>query len=197
MESNKLSQPTLNSYFGSVNPECWNDQYSDYLHRYARRKLNDEDLVKDIVQDTFLTAFEQVSKFGYRSTEKTWLIGILRIKILLAYRKRANERIFFSDELTLGISTDKHSKSEKLLNVHTAVFIDDPIDKKALAATVCRTISDFPFAWRAVFISRYVEERRSGEICKSLELTQTQYWMICHRLRVGLRASLLKAGFER
>jgi RNA polymerase sigma-70 factor (ECF subfamily) len=181
----------------SLNPDRWYEHYADYLRNYARRKLSDEDLVKDIVQDTFLTAFEQIPKFRHSSSERTWLVGILKIKILLAYRKKANERIFLCGVLMLDVDMENRCNLDKPGASKSAVYIEDDLNKKELCSIVLRTVLNFPFTWRAVFISKYIEERSGEEICRALHLTQTQYWKICHRLRVGLRMSLLKAGFER
>ncbi|WPU99057.1 sigma-70 family RNA polymerase sigma factor [Mucilaginibacter sp. cycad4] len=179
-----------------LEPDRWSDCYSVYLHEYARRKINDEDLVKDLVQDTFLTAIEQIPTFSNRSSEKTWLTGILKIKIFLVYRKKANERVVLSDSLKNVAIKEHEDNSAEEYKRSSVVYADEQFDKEEFMAVLCKGVKKIPGVWREVFILKYIEEQKAAEICHALNLSDTQYWMICHRLRVNLKAYLVKTGFE-
>src|SRR5580704_4955588 len=71
-------------------PDRWVDNYADYLYSYAITRINDEDLAKDLVQETFLAALERLGKFEGRSTERTWLTAILKYKVIDVYRKKSS-----------------------------------------------------------------------------------------------------------
>ncbi|RYE38018.1 MAG: RNA polymerase subunit sigma-24, partial [Sphingobacteriales bacterium] len=73
----------------ALNPHEWVSKYADYLYSYAVFRINDGDLAKDLVQETFLAALERKGKFEGRSTEKTWLTAILKNKIVDIYRSRS------------------------------------------------------------------------------------------------------------
>ena len=60
-----------------ANAEDWVDQYGDYLFRFAVRRVYDPEVAQDLVQETFLAALAARHRFVGRSTEKTWLAGIL------------------------------------------------------------------------------------------------------------------------
>jgi RNA polymerase sigma factor (sigma-70 family) len=73
-----------------VAPHLWVDKYADYLFAYACLRLDDEELARDLVQDTFLGALERVDKFDGQYLEKTWLTAILKNKIFDVYRKKSS-----------------------------------------------------------------------------------------------------------
>ena len=68
----------LNKY--TTSPLSWVNDYGDYL--YAFKKLFSKDLAEDLLQDTFLAAFQAKETFKGKSTEKTWLASILKRKIM-------------------------------------------------------------------------------------------------------------------
>lgn len=61
-----------------ADPKLWVDKYADHLYNYAICRINDKEIAKDLVQETFLAALENIKKFEGRSSEKTWLIAILK-----------------------------------------------------------------------------------------------------------------------
>ena len=71
--------------------EKWISEYGDYLFRYCVARVNDFHASEDIVQDTFVVAFQSYSDFEGRSSAKTWLTGILRHKIFDHYQKKLKE----------------------------------------------------------------------------------------------------------
>ncbi len=62
------------------NPNQWIEKYGDTLFRYAMIRLNDKELAEDVVQETFIAALH--SSYLGDSSERTWLIGILKHKIM-------------------------------------------------------------------------------------------------------------------
>ena len=70
-----------------LDPNKWIDKYSDYLFKYTLVRVSDYELSKDIVQDTFFSALKSAKNFEGKSTERTWLISILKRKIIDYYRK--------------------------------------------------------------------------------------------------------------
>ena len=73
-----------------LNPHQWVISYADYLYAYAIRRINDEELAKDLVQETFLAALEKAATFEGKSSERTWLTAILKNKIIDVYRKKSS-----------------------------------------------------------------------------------------------------------
>src|SRR5258708_231312 len=84
-------------------PKRWVDEHGDYLFNYALSRLRDPTRAEDMVQETFLAALKGGKNFQGRSTEKSWLVGILKNKICDHYRKAGRETPFtdlefYSDE---------------------------------------------------------------------------------------------------
>jgi RNA polymerase sigma-70 factor (ECF subfamily) len=73
-----------------INPEIWVDLYADVLYHYAILRINNKNLAEDLVQDTFLSALKSIDQFQKKSSIQTWLISILKNKIIGHYRKNFN-----------------------------------------------------------------------------------------------------------
>ena len=63
----------------------WVDAHADYLFNFAIGQVRDVSVAEDLVQDTFLAAVKAQNTFGGKSSERTWLVGILRHKIYAQY----------------------------------------------------------------------------------------------------------------
>ncbi len=49
-------------------------------------RVNDVDLAKDLVQETFISGLKSIDKFEGKSSVKTWLVAILKRKIIDHWR---------------------------------------------------------------------------------------------------------------
>ena len=74
------------------NPEAWVDRYGDYLYHFALSRVHNPTVAEDLVQETFLSALRSLKDFKGRSSEKTWLAGILKHKIGDHFRKSVREQ---------------------------------------------------------------------------------------------------------
>src|SRR5499426_208231 len=109
-ESNPIASPPLppastesSAPVKLSDPERWVEEHGDYLFKYALSRLRDPARAEDLVQETFLAALKGGENFQGRSTEKSWLVGILKNKICDYYRKTSRETSFtdlefYSDE---------------------------------------------------------------------------------------------------
>ena len=61
--------------------------YGDILYRYGLARVSNPDLAEDLVQETLLAAFKAKNNFAGQASEKTWMIGILKHKIIDSFRK--------------------------------------------------------------------------------------------------------------
>ena len=77
----------------TIDPHKWVARYADYLYRYALKRIKNEELARDLVQDTLLAALEGMDKFEARSAEVTWLTAILKNKISDVHRKQSVARV--------------------------------------------------------------------------------------------------------
>ena len=87
-----------------TDPAGWVDAYGDRLFRYALSRLRDERAAEDLVQDALVTALKARASFQGRSSELTWMTGILRNKIFEHLRRQSREA-----SLGLGEDGDRES----------------------------------------------------------------------------------------
>ena len=76
-----------------IDPVTWLDQHGDILYRYVLLRVRRRELAEDLVQDTLLAAIEAQHRFAAGSSERTWLISILRRKIVDHFRRVQRTRL--------------------------------------------------------------------------------------------------------
>ncbi len=77
----------------TTDPAGWLDRHGDILYRYALWRVRSPDMAADVVQETFLEALRARDSYQGRSSERTWLVGILRHKIIDQLRKSRRDRV--------------------------------------------------------------------------------------------------------
>src|SRR5262245_43042551 len=70
----------------------WLEAHADYLFHFAVGQVRDAGVAEDLVQDTFLAALKARNGYAGKSSERTWLTGILRHKIYDHLRRTCRER---------------------------------------------------------------------------------------------------------
>ncbi|WP_185214094.1 sigma-70 family RNA polymerase sigma factor [Sphingobacterium mizutaii] len=177
-------------------PHLWVDKYADYLYGYACVRIDDRDLARDLVQETFLAALEGVEKFDGRSSEKTWLTAILKNKIYDVYRKKSSrqnkqqiEQITMKEADEFFDSDSGHWREEHY-PLSFGVEQPDALENKELQHVLKSCIKKLPPLWKSVFTMKHIDEESSEAICSELKLTPSNFWVIIHRAKVNLRACL-------
>src|SRR5437879_5218028 len=74
-----------------IDPERWVERHGDYLFRFALLRVREPDRAADLVQETFVEALRSRGSFTGRSSERTWLVAILKHKVIDRIRKQARE----------------------------------------------------------------------------------------------------------
>ncbi len=180
-----------------LNISQWVNEYGDQLYRYALPRVSDSEIAKDLVQDTFLAAWRNVDKYKGEASEKNWLFTILKNKIIDYYRKastRNEERISDVNEDAYYFNDDGHW-SEKAAPNDWGVDYNEPINQKEFYEIVEKCKKKLKEIQNAVFSMKYLEGYESEEICKELNITPSNYWVLLHRAKVQLRACLEKNWF--
>ncbi|WP_299059311.1 sigma-70 family RNA polymerase sigma factor [uncultured Polaribacter sp.] len=171
-----------------LNTDKWIDNYADYMFNYAVVRVNNSDLAKDLVQDTFFAGLKSAKNFQGKSTERTWLISILKRKIIDHYRKinsikgQAEVRMnFYNDGENEGnwleerVPQSWDNQSEKA------------IENEELKSQIETCIDALPEKYAMVFRMKTIQEFETEEICKELDITSSNLWVIIHRARTQLR----------
>lgn len=182
-------------------PERWLAEHGDAMFRYAMLRLRDTDQAEDVVQESFLAALAARERFSGRSSERTWLIGILKHKIIDLIRKRSRER----PATELGATDDDDSAINAMFDErghwkeHFAEWRLDPhaaLDQKEFREILAQCLDTLPPRQAEAFILREMEGMKSDEVCKALDITPTNLWAMLHRARGRLQLCLDKNWFQ-
>lgn len=175
-----------------LHPEHWIANYGDALYGFAFTRLRDEDLASELVQATIVTALEKRHSFKGTSSEKTWLIAILKNKIVDHVRQdaksvRLHERetetdFFFESALGKHWSKDSGPKEWEAASEDT--------DREELFARLAHCMEQLPAVWMRLMILKVVDELSTEQLCKELSLTASNLWVTMHRARLRLRACI-------
>jgi RNA polymerase sigma-70 factor (ECF subfamily) len=173
-------------------PENWVDAHGDYLFHFAIGQVRDASVAEDLVQDTFLAAFKSRHRFAGQSSERTWLVGILRHKIYDHLRRSCRERAVRADPAPKR--PDEEAWDEAVLWLHdVAAESQSPtrrLELEEFRANVERALGHLPPRVAQVFQLYEVEERPNSEVCQRLNISQSNLWVMLHRARKQLRQHL-------
>lgn len=168
-------------------------QHRDYLLRFARLQLRNDAWAEDAVSETLLAAIAKPQSFANRSQLKTWLVGILKHKVIDILRQRRREVALDPED------GDGGEELEALAFKADGHYVQQPADwgdpEQALAsrqffAVLEACTEKLPAAMGRVFLMREWLELSSEDICKELRLTPTNLYVQLHRARLRLRECL-------
>lgn len=178
-------------------PPLWIEEHADALFKFAVVRVADRETAKDLVQETFLSALQNLDSFRGESTEKTWLISILKNKIIDHYRKRKTDKSVPLIDEEGSSELDKYFDHEgewkqSAQPVSWSGTGYHSLRSKEFHEILQRCLSKLSEHGRAIFTSKYIDEEDSEEICKNLEVTASNYWVIMHRAKLQLRQCVEK-----
>ena len=172
-----------------------------YLLRFARLQLHNETWAEDAVSETLLAALARPQAFEGRSQVRTWLVGILKHKIIDALRQHGRE-IASGD----GSADAQEDPLEHMPFAPDGHFAQMPADwgnpeqdlrQRQFMAVLDACTEKLPAAQGRLFLMREWLELSSEEICKELGMTSTNFYVQLHRARLRLRECLELNWFAR
>ena len=164
--------------------------YSDYLYNYAITRVNDTHFAEDLVQETFISALKGYDSFQSKSKESTWLIAILKNKIIDHYRKKS--KLYFQESLDeMQIMDDffnrKGSWQTDQRPSKGDMDTDKAIEQQEFYEILQQCLIRLNDIQRMTFVMKHLDDEDTDEICKELGITATNYWVIIHRAKLQLR----------
>jgi RNA polymerase sigma-70 factor (TIGR02943 family) len=173
-------------------PDNWVEMYGDYLFNFAIGQLRDTCVAEDLVQDTFLAALKGRDSFGGQSSERTWLVGILRHKIYDHLRHTCRERAVRADGVPAR--RDDEAWDDAVMWLHdVADECDSPnrrLELEEFRANLETALGKLPPRVAQVFQLYAIEERSNNEVCQRLNISESNLWVMLHRARKQLRSHL-------
>ena len=167
-----------------------------YLMRFARLQLRNDVWAEDAVADTLLAALEKPDSFGGKSSLNTWLVGILKYKIIDCIR--ANK-----SEIARSTDADEDAELADLVFLSDGHFRDSPewpnpeqsLTAKQFLEILNICITEMPPTMGRVFLMREWLEFDTDEICAALQVSPANVWVLLHRARLRLRECLQTRWF--
>lgn len=166
------------------------------LLRFARAQLRNEAWAEDAVSETVLAALEKPQSFAGQSQLKTWLVGILKHKVVDQLRRHTREATV--------ATRDDEGDLDPLLFAEDGHWRELPQEwgspeqhcRQRQFFEVLEACMDLlPPTQGRVFMMREWLELGTEEICKELTLTPTNLWVLLHRARLRLRDCLQQRWF--
>ena len=163
--------------------------HSSYLVAYATRRLGDREAAQDVVQDTMVAVLSGNSEFAGRSALRTWLVGILKHKIMDAYRERARTPASLDAMEEAGDDPASHDVAAAL---RTSGHVDPAVafERTRFWETFERELARLPARTASAFVLTELSSMDSDGVCKELGITSNFLGVMRHRAKSMLRASL-------
>ena len=199
-----MTDPDLSSQGKITDPAQWLDLHGDILFRYAIKYVRDSHIAEDLVQETLLAGLKSQGSFAGQSSEQTWLIGILKNKIMDHFRKSSREMHFDeiqsmsepSDDNFIESGPEKGTWQPSRRPLEWMVDPNDPAEQKEFWAYLNHCIEELDRKLARVFVLRELEEMDYKEVCNTLAVSHTNLRVMLYRARKMLRKCLEKNWIE-
>ena len=189
---NTIDNANLNQGNPSAVGCDWVEMHGDYLFNFALGQVRDAGTAEDLVQETFLAALRARARFAGNSSERTWLVGILRHKIYDHLRHTCRERAVRADVSPAPDNDDAWEDAVMWLH-DVATESQLPSRRIELAefrANLELALGKLPPRVAQVFQLYEMEERSNAEVCAKLNISESNLWVMLHRARKQLREHL-------
>lgn len=180
-----------------LNPENWVDTYADYLYNYAISRVNNEEMAKDLVQEAFFAGLKSAKNFKGQATERTWLVAILKRKIIDYYRKKNSKK--GRAEVKINFDKSEGPQDEWLENMVAGPSSSIPhnvIENEELGIALFHCIDLLPPKQGRAFRMKTLDDIGTEEICNILSINPSNLWVMIHRARQSLMNCLNEKWFK-
>lgn len=171
-----------------LNPEKWVEDYGDLLFRYVVSRMRDRELAEELVQQTFLAALANRQQYTGAGSEKGWLMSILKRKMIDHVRLQSRTQPLEVDEVSpdpMDQFFDRRGRWRQ--NVRDALLHPlDSIDREEFWPVFEKCMAGLPDKQAGAFMLREVDDRKTEQICKDLDVSPSNLWVLLHRARTRL-----------
>jgi RNA polymerase sigma-70 factor (TIGR02943 family) len=187
-----------------LRPDQWVESYGDFLFRFALARVRGTATAEDLVQETFLAAMKSGPRFAGRASERTWLVGIMKNKIVDHWRKASRVSVFTDLEFLKDEQGDKFHRDGQFQGawIHELGPTEwpnqpgDGLDRNEFWQAINACCDRLPENISRVFYLREIDDMTTEEICDTLAIKPNNLWVMLHRARMALRHCLEKNWFE-
>jgi RNA polymerase sigma-70 factor (ECF subfamily) len=184
-----MTEPNIQKY----DPAKWVDEHGDALFRFALLRVKDTHVAEDLVQETLFSALKGIERFKGGSSLRTWLVGILKHKIIDHFRRNRPEVLISDLSLMENETEEERLERGAKRDEGFSEWKDSPfklLENKEFWVIFQGCLNGLPENHRRAFAMREIDGIKGDEICKILDITSTNLWVILHRARGKLRSCL-------
>ncbi len=174
-----------------LNINSWVDRYADYMFNYAISRLGDAATAKDLVRETFLAGSRTVHDFDGSTTERTWLIAILKGKVDGHRKKYSRKEIEKSGQDLTGHGTVLNSTKGRA-KVSFLHFGTGPFKSDELSLSLLGCMAKLGKEQSLAFSMKTISGMGTVDICKELNIEPRHFWVLVHQARSALIECLNK-----
>ncbi len=163
-----------------------------YLLRFARQQLRNDAWADDVVAETMLAALEKPQNFHGRSSLNTWLVGILKFKIIDCLRAHSREIASSGPAFDDDADADSLAFADQRMAEEPSALPSPEVTMQSyeFLAQVDRCLEQMPSNMSRVFYLGEWMGYSTDEICAELKITPSNAWVLLHRARGRLREYL-------
>jgi RNA polymerase sigma-70 factor (ECF subfamily) len=157
-------------------------KYNQRLYRIARSFIKNEDEIEDVMQETYIKAYQHLKQFEGKSQFSTWITRILinQANHSLNKEKRVKNHIVTSSEDIPDIKpSSEPTPDQNLMNDEMKKYLEQAID-------------ELPETLRSVYIMREVEGLSVNETSEALSISIENVKTRLHRAKSALKDSLFE-----
>jgi RNA polymerase sigma-70 factor (ECF subfamily) len=176
----------------ALRPETWVDQHGDCLFRFAVLRVHDPEAASDLVQETYLEALRARDTFSGRSSVRTWLVAILKYKIVDRVRKLGREPGLRADGAS-GDATDRPFDRRGHWQTPPIDWGSDPLreyERREFWEALGLCLARIPSHLADAFLDRELDGTSREAICRDLDITPQHLSVRLYRARLILRRCL-------
>jgi len=174
-------------------PATWLDRYGDALYAYALMRVRNPSVAEDLVQDTLLAAIKSVDRFKGESSERTWLIGILKHKVFDHLRRASRERRLDEGMVPTEGEEAQHFDDRGQWRVEVAEWSDPErsLEREEFWQTLQDCVGKLPDRLAILFTLRELDGMETDKLMETLNISShNNVWVMLSRVRQRLRKCL-------
>ncbi|HSE20701.1 MAG TPA: sigma-70 family RNA polymerase sigma factor [Pyrinomonadaceae bacterium] len=176
----------------TAKPAEWLEAYGDCLYRYAMFRLRDMAAAEDAVQETLLAAQVAMNTRPGNSSERTWLVEILKQQII----RHCPRIVGTPDEFTADVSDETFFETsgewlghwrEEMAPTDWQFDATSALKRAEFWKTLDRCLSELPRVMALAFTLREIDGLSSEEVCDVLNISCGNLRSLLHNARLRLR----------
>lgn len=180
-------------------PAAWLDHHGNALYAYALMRVRDASVAEDLVQDTLLAAIKSVDRFKGESSERTWLIGILKHKVLDHLRRAGRERRLDEGMVSTEGEEAQHFDDRGQWRVEVTEWSDPErsLEREEFWQTLQDCVGKLPDRLAILFTLRELDGMETDKLMETLNISShNNVWVMLSRVRLRLRKCLETHWFK-